>query len=569
MKCHNYLWLLCLFWHPASAFLSPPPTGVLGLSRTSAICANSDANPLLLKKVAYLVGVASDDQDLDNMRQSLHTRGGFDTVHLLSQGDDDTSDDASTVYRFQKATGMLQLVSSSSADQEDDSAHNIPRWIPLVSDMEAVLITNGWSFLDPDESEPMSAFDVDAANLEGTYKPKWGQNSGFEDGSSLLVSSLGFDLTPMASNQIEEQAARLLRNDRTRATLLEGATDPPNSKETHNGIDLSGAAGQSDIPRGVFICPIGGLPLFSSLDVLPTTASSGWLAFARPISKDHVVLVVPEPNVDDRRIEVVCAKSRCHLGHFFARDGYCINASSLDFIRVGSLGECKETLLNPVSWRALDHASSPVQEQIRELTLANVPTEKIVFGAGCFWHVEAAFRRLPGVVTTATGYAGGTTIHPTYDVVCKQDTGHAEVVLVEFDPNVLSPRVMIDSFLALHNPTKVRAHGKHAPLIGQYRSCIFVLDPTMEKTVQEALQECGAQLQKEISTETRMMGDNLASWFWRAEERHQLHQEKCLDEGSIHTITTTLLLEDWLREYGRRTQSVIGSVEAINRTVQT
>jgi peptide-methionine (S)-S-oxide reductase len=508
--------------------------------------------------IACLVGVASDDQDLSQMHHALYKRG-FGAITLLSEGGD-TSE--AFAYKFQKATGMLQLVSSP----ENEDSDNVPRWIPLVSDMESVLISNGWSFLDPDESEPTSSFDVDAATLEGTYKPKWGQENANRD-SLLLPSSLGFDLTPMTSDQVV-QVASTIRNEMTRASLLEGATDPPNTKRTHNDFDFLGAAGQSDIPRGVFVCAIGGFPLFSSLDLSPTTSSSGWLSFARPIAEDHVLLVDPDPDADDQRIEVLCAKSRCHLGHYFGKgNGYCINASSLNFIKDDSGGVGETMFSKAVSWRALDHVSSPVQEQIRELALRNFQTQKIVFGAGCFWHVEAALRRLPGVVATTTGYAGGTTTcPPTYELVCNQDTGHAEVVLVEFDPTVLTARVLIDSFLALHDPTKVRAHGKHAAWTGQYRSCIFVLDPMMAQTAHEALKDCETQLQRELVTEVRVIGEDFVSWFWKAENRHQRHEEKRIDGGAG---ITTLSFVDWVKEYGRRAQSVFGSSETINHTVQT
>jgi methionine-S-sulfoxide reductase len=491
------------------------------------------------------------------MRQALQRRG-FGSISLLSEGGELPH---SYVYRFQKATGMLQLVSSP----EDNDSDVVPRWIPLVSDMETVLITNGWSFLDPDESEPISAFDVDAANLEGTYQPKWGQQEEDAESDDLLVSSLGFDLNPMTSDEVV-QVASTIRNGWTRGTLLEGATDPPNRKRTQNDFDFSGAAGQIDIPQGVFACAIGVMPLFSSIDLSSTTSSSGWLSFTRPISDDHVVLMQPESDAQDQRIEVICAKSRCHLGHYFGKgNGYCINASSLNFVKEGAQETDSSLLSRIVSWRSLDKAATRQEEQTRGLLLRSVHTEKIVLGAGCFWHVEAALRRLPGVVDTAVGFAGGHTQNPSYDDVCHQETAHAEVVVVEFDPTVLQARVLVDSFLALHDPTKVRAHGKHAAGTGQYRSCIFVLDSTTMQFVKEALQDCQSQLQKDISTEVRFLDDALPLWFWKAEDLHQRHEER---RHGVGVEISTLSFSDWLGKYGERAESRLGSSETINLASQ-
>ena len=105
---------------------------------------------------------------------------------------------------------------------------------------------------------------------------------------------------------------------------------------------------------------------------------------------------------------------------------------------------------------------SPSVQLVQKVCLHTVSAKTVVFGAGCFWSIEATFRRLPGVVSTETGYAGGTITSHTYEDVCEKETRHAEVVKVTFDPIVLSPRVLVDCFLALHDPTKVRALGKHA-----------------------------------------------------------------------------------------------------------
>src|SRR5262249_60464625 len=113
-------------------------------------------------------------------------------------------------------------------------------------------------------------------------------------------------------------------------------------------------------------------------------------------------------------------------------------------------------------------------------------TQKATFGAGCFWGVEEAFRKLKGVTDTAVGYAGGTKENPTYEDVCSDKTGHAEVVQLEFDPTQITYDQLLDVFWSNHNPTTLNRQG---PDVGtQYRSVIFYRSPE-QKTVAEASRE--------------------------------------------------------------------------------
>ncbi len=147
--------------------------------------------------------------------------------------------------------------------------------------------------------------------------------------------------------------------------------------------------------------------------------------------------------------------------------------------------------------------------------------DRATFGAGCFWGVEAAFRELRGVKSTAVGYSGGTLKNPTYQDVCTGRTGHAEVVQVEYDPAEVSYVELLDVFWGCHDPTTLNRQG---PDVGtQYRSAIFFHTPEQEgaaRASQEKLQ-AGDRYTRPIVTEIIP-----ASEFYRAEEYHQQYLEK-------------------------------------------
>ena len=147
--------------------------------------------------------------------------------------------------------------------------------------------------------------------------------------------------------------------------------------------------------------------------------------------------------------------------------------------------------------------------------------EIATFGAGCFWGVEAAFQRVSGVVDTTVGYSGGETPNPTYKDVCTDETGHAEVVQVTFDPRKVSYEQLLDVFWQAHDPTQVNRQG---PDFGtQYRSAIFFHSPEQEAAAKQsrAALEASGKLKRSIATEITP-----ASTFYRAEEYHQKYLEK-------------------------------------------
>jgi peptide-methionine (S)-S-oxide reductase len=149
--------------------------------------------------------------------------------------------------------------------------------------------------------------------------------------------------------------------------------------------------------------------------------------------------------------------------------------------------------------------------------------QQAVFGMGCFWGVERRFWQLDGVYTTAVGYAGGTTSDPDYKRVCSGSTGHAEVVLVVFDPAVVSYEQLLAVFWENHDPTQGMRQGND---IGtQYRSAIYTLDATQDTAARKSLPEYQAELHKasygDITTEIKALDK-----FWYAEDYHQQYLAK-------------------------------------------
>ena len=169
-------------------------------------------------------------------------------------------------------------------------------------------------------------------------------------------------------------------------------------------------------------------------------------------------------------------------------------------------------------------------------------TETAIFAAGCFWGVEAEFRRADGVTATRVGYTGGRTDHPTYRQVCGKRTGHAEAVEVTFDPAVISYDELLERFWAAHDPTTRNRQG--FDIGSQYRSAIFFASPAQEEAAtrsrdaqQAALEEEGGRAvsARGLTTGLRLVLRRrrrivtelaAAATFWPAEDYHQRYLEK-------------------------------------------
>lgn len=145
--------------------------------------------------------------------------------------------------------------------------------------------------------------------------------------------------------------------------------------------------------------------------------------------------------------------------------------------------------------------------------------ERATFAAGCFWGVEKAFDGVKGVESTRVGYTGGSVPEPSYEKVCSGDTGHAEVVEIVFNPQVISYEELLEIFWKTHDPTTLNRQG---PDVGtQYRSAIFYHTPEQERVARASMEKVAPRFEKPIVTQVLP-----AAPFYEAEDYHQKHFKK-------------------------------------------
>lgn len=247
---------------------------------------------------------------------------------------------------------------------------------------------------------------------------------------------------------------------------------------------------------GMYVCRQCGLPLFDAKAKFE--AGCGWPSF----DESYPYAVKELLDADGERIEIQCARCGGHLGHVFKGEQltekdtrHCANSLSLKFI--------------------------PRQDETeyRKTKVATVDPQEIVLGGGCFWCIEAAFLRMPGILDAVSGYAGGETENPDYESVVSGTTGHAEVVKIMYDAKTLSLEKVLQTFFLIHDPTTKDRQGNDVG--AQYRSVIFYQHEEEEKKIQEYINDLQKQFRNPIVTEVLPLQK-----FYKAEPYHQRYFEK-------------------------------------------
>jgi peptide-methionine (S)-S-oxide reductase len=167
--------------------------------------------------------------------------------------------------------------------------------------------------------------------------------------------------------------------------------------------------------------------------------------------------------------------------------------------------------------------------------------QRVTFGGGCFWCLEAVFQRLIGVKSVASGYAGGTVANPSYEAVCTGETGHAEVVQLEFDPKQISFEKLLEVFWAAHDPTTLNRQG--ADVGTQYRSAIYYENEAQKIAAERSKEKAQAEFKDPIVTEIAPL-----KAFYKAEGYHQNFYNQNANKNSYCAVVIRPKLQKLLKK---------------------
>jgi len=293
------------------------------------------------------------------------------------------------------------------------------------------------------------------------------------------LSRAGYDVTPLPRDEVERLAKGL--DAETYRITQKAGTEP-----AFCGTLLDNKK------DGVYTCVVCGLPLFTSEHKF--TSGTGWPSFYTTFDREHVV-GKEDSTLGMSRVEIECARCSAHLGHVFD-DGpeptglrFCLNSASLVFYD---------------------------SDEERPPQSMPIETETAYFAGGCFWGIEHYYQKGEGVINAVSGYMQGEAANPTYKDISSGDSGHAETVMVVFDPQTISYERLLEAFFDMHDPTQLDRQG---PDVGsQYRSGIYTTSAAQQAAAVAMVNKLKAEgrFARPIVTEIEP-----AERFYEAEAYHQ------------------------------------------------